>query len=103
LDAVTLLLVIITPGLFRSSACREEVERFLARERDLGRDDLILPVYYVSTPELDDPERRDADELARVLRSRHFADWRELRFEPLTSPKVRKAVAELANRMRDTS
>jgi TIR domain len=102
LDAVTLLLVIITPGFFRSSACKAEVKRFLSREHDLGRDDLILPVYYVSTPELDDPERRDADELARVLSSRQFADWRDLRFEPLTSPKARKAVAELAIRMRDT-
>ncbi len=101
LDAVTLLLVIITPGFFRSSACRREVERFLARERDLGRDDLILPVYYVSTPELDDPERRDADALAGVLASRQFADWRDLRFEPLTSPKARRAMAQLATRMRD--
>jgi hypothetical protein len=102
LDSVTLLLVIITPGFFRSSACRDEVERFLARERELDREDLILPVYYVSTPELDDPERSDADELARVLRSRQFADWRDLRFEPLTSPEARRAVAELAGRMRDT-
>jgi len=102
LDAVTLLLVIITPGFFRSFACRAEVERFLARERELGRDDLILPVYYVSTPELEDPARRDADELARVLASRQYADWRELRFEPFNSPVVRRAIAQLATRMRDT-
>jgi F-box protein 11 len=102
LDAVTLLLVIITPSFFRSPACRGEVERFLAREQKLGRQDLILPVYYVSTPELDDPERRDADELARVLASRQFADWRELRFEPFTSPVVRKAIAQLAHRIRDS-
>lgn len=102
LDAVTLLLVIITPGFFRSHACREEVERFLARERELGRDDLILPVYYVSTPELEDPARGKADELARVLASRQYADWRELRFESLNSPVVRRAIAQLATRMRDT-
>ena len=102
LDAVTLLLVVITPGFFRSPVCRAEVERFAARERDLGRQDLILPMYYVSTPELDEPERRDADELARLLASRQFADWRELRFESVTSPVVRKALAQLASRMRDT-
>jgi F-box protein 11 len=102
LDAVTLLLVVITPSFFRSPACRGEVERFLARERELGRQDLILPVYYVSTPDLDRPERRDADELARVLASRQFADWRELRFEPFTAPVVRKALAQLARRMCDT-
>jgi parallel beta-helix repeat protein len=102
LDGATLLLVIITPSLFRSSACRAEIERFLAREDELGREDLILPVYYVSTPELDDPARRDADELAGALASRQFADWRELRFEPFTSPLTRKAIAHLASRMRDT-
>jgi parallel beta-helix repeat protein len=102
LDVVTLLLAVITPGFFASKACREELERFLDRERELGRDDLILPVYYISARELDDPETLASDELARVLTSRQFADWRELRFEPLTSPVVRKAVAQLASRMRDT-
>jgi parallel beta-helix repeat protein len=101
LDVVTLLLVVITPGFFRSAACREEVARFLERERELGRSDLILPVYYISTREMDDPTARGADELARVLASRQFADWRELRFEPFTSPPARRAVAQLASRMRD--
>ena len=102
LDAVTLLLVIITPGLFRSPACRSEVQRFLERERKLGRQDLILPVYYITAREMDDPGLREGDELARVLAARQHADWRELRFEPFTSPLVRKAIARLAERMRDT-
>jgi len=101
LDAVTLLLVIITPGLFRSAACRAEVARFLKRERALGRQDLILPVYYISAREMDDPDLRQADELARVLAARRFADWRELRFEAFTAPAVRKAIAQLAARMRE--
>lgn len=103
LDGVTLLLVIITPGFFASNACRDEVERFAERERALGRDDLILPVYYISAPELDDLARRDSDPLAGLLASRQLADWRDLRFEPLTSPVARKAMAGLAARMRDAS
>ena len=102
LDSVTLLLVIITPGFFRSQHCRDEVQQFLDRERQLGRDDLILPVYYVSTPEIDDPLRREADPLAANLAARQYADWRDLRFEPTTSPIARKAIAQLATRMRDT-
>jgi parallel beta-helix repeat protein len=102
LDAVTLLLVIVTPSLFRSPACRAEVSRFLEREEKLGRQDLILPVYYISAREMDDPARRDADDLATVLAARQHADWRELRFEPFTSPVVRRATAQLASRMRDT-
>jgi TIR domain len=78
LDAVTLLLVIVTPGLFKSPACRDEVTRFLEREKELGRGDLILPVYYVSARQMDDPEARTADELASLLWSRQYADWRDL-------------------------
>jgi hypothetical protein len=102
LDSVSLLLAIMTPSFFRSPACRAEVARFVEHERQLGRDDLILPVYYVSTPLLDDPEQGDDDEVVRVLRSRQFADWRKMRFEPLTSPEGRRAVAQLASRMRET-
>jgi parallel beta-helix repeat protein len=59
-------------------------------------------VYYISARQLDDPGLREADEMATMLASRQFADWRELRFKPFTSPRVRKAIAELASRMRDT-
>ena len=83
LDAVTLLVVIITPGFFRSPACRAEVEHFLDRERQLGRQDLILPVYYVSTPELDDPALKEKDELTKILASRQLADWRDCGSSPL--------------------
>jgi F-box protein 11 len=102
LDTVTALLAIITPGFFRSPYCRAEVQKFLDREHRLGRDDLILPVYYVSTPEIDDPRRRDADPLAIALSARQYADWRNLRFEPINSPAARKAIAQLATKMRDT-
>jgi parallel beta-helix repeat protein len=103
LDEVTLLLVIVTPSLFHSPACRDEVARFREREQELGRTDLILPLYYVSAREMDDPDLRNANDLASLLWSRQYADWRELRFEPLISPVVRRAVAALATRMRETS
>jgi parallel beta-helix repeat protein len=102
LGAVTLLLVIITPSLFHSQPCRDEFRKFLDRERVLARSDLILPVYYIRAREMDDPGLRAADEMATVLTTRQFADWRELRFEPFTSPLVRKAIAQLASRIGDT-
>jgi F-box protein 11 len=101
LDTVTLLVPVMTPGFFASAACHE-VTRFLERERRLGRSDLILPVYYVGAPQLDDPALRETDPLATILFTRQYADWRELRFEPFTAPVVRKALAQLAVRMRET-
>src|ERR1700722_12980976 len=64
LDTVTLLIAIITPAFFASTPCRDEVTRFLQRERKLGRTDLILPVYYIRARQIENPATRDSDELA---------------------------------------
>jgi acylglycerol lipase len=105
LDTVPLLLVIITPSFFSSSACRHEVNKFLDRERALDRHDLILSVYYISAREMDDPMLRASNELAKVLASRQLADLRQLRGKSITSPRVRKVItqlaAQLASRVQD--
>ena len=99
LDTITFLIPIITPGFFKSAACREELERFLAREHKLKRNDLIFPVYYVSSAVLDEDSKRAKDKLAQEIAKHQFADWRELRFEPLTSPQVGKTLAQLATQI----
>lgn len=101
IDGVTFLIPIITPGFFISESCRAELERFLERERNLKRNDLILPVYYVSSPVLDDDTKRAQDPLAQEIAKHQFADWRDLRFEPFTSPQVGKTFAQLAVQIRD--
>ncbi len=99
LDAVTFLVPIITPGFFKRDACRYELERFLDREKELGRADLILPIYYVDCSLLNDEQRRADDHLAQAIASRQYTDWRGLRFEPFTSPDVRRALAAVAQRI----
>jgi parallel beta-helix repeat protein len=99
LDAATFLIPIVTPGFFNSSWCRTEFERFLERERQLGRKDLILPVYYVDSSILSDEARRQADPVASEIAARQFADWRELRFEPFTAPIIGKTLAQLAKQI----
>jgi parallel beta-helix repeat protein len=99
LDAVMFLIPIITPSFFKSEQCRAELERFLEREKELKRADLILPVYYVECPLLNDPEKRATDKLAQVIAERQYADWRELRFEPFTTPQFCKNLAQIANQI----
>lgn len=101
LDEVTFLIPIITPSFFNSAACRAEFERFLSREKKLRRNDLILPVYYVGSPVLDEESKRAKDNLAQEIANHQYADWRELRFEPFTSPQVGKTLAHLAVQIRD--
>jgi parallel beta-helix repeat protein len=99
LDAVTFLIPILTPGFFRSQACRAELERFLKREEQLGRHDLILSVYYVDCPVLNDEAKRETDPLAKIIAARQRADRREFRFEPFTSPQVGKMIASMAQQI----
>src|SRR5258708_1474581 len=63
LDAAPFLVPVLPPGFFKSDACRSELERFLDREKQLKRKDLILPVYYVDCAALNEAAKRDADPL----------------------------------------
>ncbi len=101
LDSIVFFIPVITPSFFKSERCRAELKQFLERERKLCRRDFLLPVYYVSTPLLDDAGRRDEDELAREISERQYADWRELRFEPFDSPHVGKELERLAAQIRE--
>ena len=95
-DEVTFLIPIITPSFFTRDWCRRELQLFVDREKDLGRNDLILPIYYIRCPLLEDEEGRCQDPLAQVIHERQRADWRHLRFEPFTSPQVGKTLETLA-------
>ena len=101
IDAGMFLICIITPCFFKSAACRNELERFLAREKELGRNDLILPIYYISCPLLEGELKRDTDPLAQLIRTRHYVDWRELRFESLDSLPAKKKLAGIATEIRE--
>ncbi len=101
LNEVTFLIPIITPSFFSSRNCRDELQQFLEREKILKRNDLILPVYYVDCPLLNEKAKRATNKLAQVIATRQCADWRDLRFEPFTSPQVGKALAQLAAQIRD--
>lgn len=101
LDDVTFLIPIITPSFFNSSACRDELQRFLDREKKLGRNDLVLPIYYVDCPLLNDEGTRAGDKLAQAIADHQYADWRDLRFEHFTSPQVGRTLERLAVQIRD--
>src|SRR5829696_1203460 len=58
LDEAMFFIAIVTPSFFSSPYCRAELERFMTRERRLGRNDLILPVYYVEAPLLEEEQER---------------------------------------------
>src|ERR1039457_1681803 len=101
IDHSTFLICILTPGFFKSDACRKEVERFIEREKKLGRGDLILAVYYVECLELRDKKQIEKNKIAKLVSSRQYVDWRELRFEPFTSAEAGRSLAQIAAQIRD--
>jgi putative spermidine/putrescine transport system substrate-binding protein len=106
LEQARFFIPIVTPNYFTSEACREELEKFLFAEAKRGRDDLVLPIYYIESEVLEDEERRAADPLAQMIHERQRQDWRQFRFESFDARDVRKALERLAreiNRARHRS
>src|SRR5262245_3032763 len=78
---------IITPTAVRSSHCKFEFESFLAREKELDRNNLIFPILYVQVRALTD-ERWRRDPLLAIIGSRQYEDWQNLRHLDASSNEV---------------
>lgn len=101
LDESSFLIAIVSPSYLKSKSCRKELETILERERNQHQQGLIFPIYYVDTPALTSASLQAKDSLSAELARRQYVDWRSLRFEPLNSPKVGRALAQIASQIRD--
>jgi CheY-like chemotaxis protein len=99
ISSARLLMPIVTPLFFSSPGCRDELEKFLTHEKALGRDDLILPIYYVTAPVLEKADLLANDPLATVISARQRYDWRAQADLPIDDPKTRAAVRDLAQKI----
>ena len=90
------LIPIVTPLFFKSDPCRDELNRFLEHEKSLGRDDLILPIYFVTAPVLERPELMKDDAVASEIATRERYDWRVEADLPPNDPQMRRSVRQLA-------
>jgi TIR domain len=78
---------IITPTAVRSNNCKFEFDSFLAREKELGRNDLVFPILYIPVPALADDRWRD-DPLLAIIGSRQYEQWQHLRHFGALTPEV---------------
>lgn len=101
LEETRFFMPILTPSFFRSQACRDELEKFLRAEHDRGRNDLVLPIYYISCRVLEDPSLRASDPLVSAIHERQREDWRERRWKPVEDPEVRRSLEALAYKIDD--
>jgi len=92
----TFFIPVLTPSYFKSQACREEILTFALTAERLGLGELILSVYWVDVPELDDDPKRSDDEVIRTVAKYNWEDLRDASLEDRDSALYRKAVAKLA-------
>lgn len=102
LDHALLLFPVITPSYFSSDACRQEALAFQQRQTQLERDDLILPIYYLTADLMEDADQAtpepDKRAVAMLLDAHQNEDWRTLRDTPETDPAYARAIERLAQK-----
>ena len=99
LDQARFFIPILTPSFFRSEPCRQELQTFLNLERKVDRRDLVLPIYWITCPVLEEGHLKVKDELAQEIDERQCWDWRELVFEDLMSAACRRELHALSTRI----
>ncbi len=92
---------IITPTVIASPYCKFELETFLAREAELGRDDLVFPILYIDVPALEDSAERKRDPVLSLIAKRQYVDWREFRYLDVNSTEVRRAIGRFCTDIRN--
>jgi formylglycine-generating enzyme len=93
---------IVTPGFVQSQMCCLELIRFREHEAALGRSDLIFPLHYIDTDDLDPDRTADCFDPSalRLLRARQMFDFRDMRFRDPGNELVMARIAGLAGAIR---
>jgi hypothetical protein len=95
----TFFIPIISPSYFRSQECRRELMKFAREAKRLGLAQLLMPVYWVTVPELDRDGKSAVDEAISLIASYQYEDLRDARLEDESSSAFRKAVSKLASQL----
>jgi len=82
---------IITPRVLNSRFCDVEFRRFLAREQQLQRADLVFPIIYIEVDALRDDARVADNPVLQIIADRQYVDWSEFRHE-LDGIRVRQLI-----------
>lgn len=92
----TFFIPVITPSYFKSQACRQELLKFTREATRLGLHQLLMPIYWVAVPDLEDEGPSSTDEAVTLVSRYQWQDFRGVRLEDEGSAVFRKAVSGLA-------
>ena len=99
IDESFFFLPIVTPRSVSSKYCKFEFESFLAREKAIGRSDLIFPILYISVAALENEAKWRDDPVLSTIGRRQYVDWRPLRHLDVQSTAVREQIERLCQKI----
>jgi hypothetical protein len=102
IDESFFFLPIVTPRSVSSKYCKFEFASFLAREKSIGRSDLIFPILYISVAALENEAKWRDDPVLSTIGRRQYVDWRPLRHLDVQSTAVREQIERLCQKIVET-
>jgi chemotaxis protein histidine kinase CheA len=90
---------VVTPSAVSSRYCKFEFETFLARERELGRTDLVFPLLYIAVRALENEELWRKDPVLSIIGVRQYFDWRPLLHLDVRTPAVSEQIERFCDRI----
>ncbi len=93
---------IVTPRAVGSDYCKFEFASFVARERALGRGDLVFPILWISVPALLNEAEWRADPVLSIVAKRQYVDWRRFRHAAVDSPAFGQAIERFCGKIVET-
>jgi hypothetical protein len=101
IEQAVFFIPIVTPRALNSHHCKFEFEAFLARERALGRADLVFPLLYIRVSALENEALWRNDLVLSIIGERQYVDWRRFRLRDVHDPAVRTAIADFCEKIVD--
>ena len=98
-DQAVFFIPIVTPRAVNSKYCKFEFGAFLAREKELGRNDLVFPILYISVPALENEAKWRGDPVLSTIALRQYVDWRALRHLDVQTTAVREQIERLCSKI----
>ena len=93
---------IVTPRMVNSRYCQFEFDAFLARERELGRTDLVFPILYLPVAALENEAKWRNDPVLSAIARRQYVDWQTFRYSDIHTPTMREEIARFARKIVET-
>lgn len=105
LDSSVVLIALITPSFFNRPWCRREVATFLDLKPKQGKVAIIIPIYWLDAPLMEDHDALKGHPIAPQLLARQYDDWRDVFDYALSSEKVRPRMTtltkEIVNKLKE--